>query len=255
MAIQGFLGSRQVFTAAEFSLAFPGSQTDRNLLSRAVANKQVDRVRRGTYVSKTGQFSHSKASPFDVAVAVAEDAVFAYTSALQLHGALHNLTNQTQFFSTHKLASFAYDGQEYLSYRPGDRRVASQSLFTVSGKAYRVTTREQTLVDCLVRPGLAGGPENVLRSLSGFAHVDAAKVAKLAADTTFSARARIGWVLETRREAWDVPNGALSALQGWLGAGPSYFWSSTPPKDNHWVNAWKLYLPDPEEEMASWLNG
>lgn len=255
MAIQDFLDSRQVFTAAEFSRAFPGSQTDRNLLSRAAKNGRVERVRRGTYVSKAGQFSRSKASPFDVAAAVADDAVFAYTSALQLHGTLHNLTNQTQFFTTHKLASFAYDGQDYLPYRFRRRNMESQSLFTASGKAYRVTTREQTLVDCLIRPGLAGGPENVLRSFSGFNYLDAAKVAELAADATLSARARIGWVLQTRRDAWGVPDEALSALRDSLGEGPSYFWSSTRPRDSHWVNAWKLYLPEPEEEMASWLNG
>jgi hypothetical protein len=27
------------------------------------------------------------------------------------------------------------------------------------------------------------------------------------------------------------------------------------PKDSHWVNAWKLYLPESEEELAAWLNG
>lgn len=255
MAIQDFLGTRQVFTVAEFSRAFPGSQTDRNLLSRAVRSGRVERVRRGVYVSKTGQFSRTKASPFDVAVAAAEDAAFAYTSALQLHGTLHNLTNQSQFFTNHKLTSFSYDGQDYLPYLSDGRVVESQSLFTASGKAYRVTTREQTLVDCLSRPGLAGGPENVLRSLSGLTYVDGAKVAELAANASFSARARIGWALQTRRDAWGVQDDTLSVLRESPGDGPSYFWSSTQPKDRHWVNAWKLYLPEPEEELAAWLNG
>ena len=62
-------------------------------------------------------------------------------------------------------------------------------------------------------------------------------------------------MLQARRDAWSVPDEALSALRASLGAGPSYFWSSTTPKDSHWVNDWKLYLPDPEEEMATWLNG
>lgn len=255
MAIQDFLGTRQVFTAAEFARAFPDSQTDRNLLSRAVRSGRVERVRRGTYVSKTGQFAYAKASPFDVAAAVADDAVFAYTSALQLHGALHNVTNQTQFFTAHRLPSFTYDGQDYLPYQLGDRTRETQSLFTASGKAYRVASREQTLVDCLDKPALAGGPENLLRSLASLTYVDAVKVAELAQQASFSTRARLGWVLQTRREAWGIGDEALSALREKLGSGPSYFWSSTSPKDSYWVNAWKLYLPQPEEEMASWLNG
>ena len=255
MAIQSFLATRQVFTAAEFSRAFPNSQTDGNLLSRAVRNGRVERVRRGVYVSKAGPFSQVTPDPVDIAVAVAQDAVFAYTSALQLHGTLHNLVNRTQFFTTRRLPSFTYDRQDYLPHQIGKRKPESQSLLTASGGAYRVTTREQTLVDCLTRPQLAGGPENVLRSLAGFTYVDAHKVADLAQRESLSARSRIGWVLQARREAWSVPEETLSALRGSLGAGPSYFWSSTQPKDGHWVNDWKLYLPAPEEEMAAWLNG
>lgn len=97
MAIEGFLETRQVFTSAEFARAFPDSQTDRNLLSRAVRNRRVERVRRGVYVSKAGPFRRTSADPFLIAVALAEDAVFAYASALQLHGALHNLTKSEPF--------------------------------------------------------------------------------------------------------------------------------------------------------------
>jgi len=255
MAIQVFLETRQVFTAAEFARAFPDSQTDRNLLSRAVRNGRVERVRRGVYVSKIGPFSRTPADPLDITVAVADDAVFAYTSALRLHGVLHNLTNRTQFFTAHRLSEFTYDRHHYLAHQVGARAPDSQSLLTATGRPHRVTTREQTLVDCLTRPRLAGGPENVLRSLAGFAFIDSRRVAELAQHEGASARSRIGWVLQARRDAWSVPDEALSALRASLGAGPSYFWSSTTPKDSHWVNDWKLYLPDPEEEMATWLNG
>ncbi len=254
MALQSFLETRQVFTTAEFSRAFPDSQTDRNLLSRAVGNGRVERVRRGVYVSKVGPFIRMSADPFDIAAAVAEDAVFAYTSALQLHGTLHNLTNRTQFFTKHRLPAFTYDRQDYVAHQIGAGEHDRQSMLTASGRAYRVTTREQTLVDCLTRPRLAGGPENVLRSLAGFAYLNTHRVAELAQEESLSARARIGWVLQARCDAWSVPDETLSTLRG-SGAGPSYFWSSTPPKDSHWVNDWKLYLPAPEEEMAAWLNG
>ncbi|HMR50107.1 MAG TPA: type IV toxin-antitoxin system AbiEi family antitoxin domain-containing protein [Arachnia sp.] len=254
MAIQDFLVTHHVFTTAEFSRAFPNSQTDRNLLSRAVHSGKVERVRRGVYVSKTGPFSRTSASPFDIAEAVAGDAAFAYASALQLHGVLHNLTRRVQFWTVHKLTSFTYDSQDYAPHHPRRQTVETQTLFTPSGRTYRVTTREQTLLDCLDRPGLAGGPENLLRSLSGLSYLDATKAAQLAADASYSTRARLGWTLQTRREAWSVPNSALSVLHENLGSGPSYFWSSADPRDSHWVNTWKLYLPEPEEEMAAWLN-
>lgn len=252
MAIQAFLRSRQVFTAEDFAVRFPGSQTDRNLLSRAVANGSVDKVRRGVYVSKTGRFVGVAADPFDVAVAVAADAVFCHTSALRLLGAAHNLTRQVQFFTSTPVRAFDYDGVRYLPYRRRAEPV-SHGVLTPAGRSFQVTSREQTLVDCLTDVAAAGGPDNLLRSLASLIRIDAATAADLASSGAHSARARLGWVLDAKRDDWRVPEDTLIALANSLGAGPYYFWSATAPKGSYWVKRWKLYLPHPEQEMASWL--
>ncbi|MCL2736540.1 MAG: hypothetical protein FWD75_07925 [Propionibacteriaceae bacterium] len=253
MAIQEFLTSRQVFTAESFASRFPGSQTDRNLLSRAVANGTVDKVRRGVYVSRTGRFTGLAADPLDVALAVAPDAVFCYTSALYLLGAAHNLTRQVQFFTNTPVRTFDYDGTRYLPYRLHDTPKATQSVLTPEGRSYQVTSREQALTDCLTDVAAAGGPDNLLHSLGALTRIDTNLAVETAADAPHSVRSRLGWVLEARRDDWRVPDGTLTTLASSLGVGPYYFWSATAPKDSYWVRRWKLYLPHPAEEMASWL--
>ncbi|MDR1442989.1 MAG: hypothetical protein LBJ02_11540 [Bifidobacteriaceae bacterium] len=254
MAIKEYLDTHEAFSISDFERAFPGSRTDRNLLSRAVGRGAVDRPRRGLYVSRSGRFAHSAADPLDVAVAVADDVVFCYLTALRLHGAAHDVTRVTRFYSRHGIARFAYGGQVFVPHRLGDREVDTQSLLTASGNAYRVTTGEQTVIDCLARPALAGGPEHLLRRLGAFAHPDVAKLLGLADAVSLSTAARLGWVLSTKREDWGVTDAQLAALARQRGKGPYYFWSSQPPRDSHWVNRWRLYLPHPEQEMASWLN-
>jgi predicted transcriptional regulator of viral defense system len=253
VAIKEFLGGRQVFTAAEFRARFPGSQTDRNLLSRAVANGTVDKVRRGTYVSKTGRFAGVAADPFDVAHAAVPDAVFCYTSALELLGAAHNVTRQIQFFTDSGVGPFAYDGVRYLPYHAKGTRLAPQDVLTPSGRGYRVTSKEQTLVDCLANLAAAAGPDHLLHSLAALTRLDAALAATVAARSAYSVRARLGWTLETKQEQWRVPGATLATLAESLGAGPYYFWSAARPRDRYWVRRWRLYLPHPEQEMASWL--
>jgi predicted transcriptional regulator of viral defense system len=254
MAIQAFLGTHQVFTIDEFAAAFPDSQTDRNLLARAVRGGAVDHVRRGLYVSKTGRYEAVRADPFDVALAVAPEVVFCRLSALQLHGVSHNLVNQVQFYPSRQVSPFDYEGVSYLPHRPGGREIEAETVFAQSAKTYRVTTREQTLVDCLVRVSSAGGPEHLLRSLAGLAYLDIAQAVALARSQSLSLTARLGWTLDTKRADWRVGDDTLSALRRGLGAGPYYFWSSVAPKDSHWVKRWKLYLPFPEEEMEPWLS-
>jgi len=253
VAIQEFLSSRQVFTAKDFATQFPGSQTDRNLLSRAVVNGTVDKVRRGVYVSKTGRFTGVATDPLDVAVAVARDAVFGFTSALQLLGAAHNVTRQVQFFTGTPVKAFEYDGTRYVPHRAHGTSKDIQTILTPAGRSYLTTTREQTLIDCLTSVAAAGGPDNLLHSLASLPRIDTSLTTKLAGSAPHSVRARLGWVLETKSNDWRVPDDALRTLISSLGAGPYYFQSVTAPKDSYWVRRWKLYLPHPEEEMASWL--
>jgi predicted transcriptional regulator of viral defense system len=129
----------------------------------------------------------------------------------------------------------------------------SQGLLTPSGHRYQVTTIEQTIIDCLNRLNLAGGPENLLRSIGGFHYLDATELLRIAEPYSASLRARLGWVLETNATDWAIDNETLSHLARTLGSGPYYFYSSQPPKDSHWVNRWKLYLPFTDQEMATWL--
>ncbi|MDR0592005.1 MAG: hypothetical protein LBG60_01860 [Bifidobacteriaceae bacterium] len=254
MAIKGYLDTHGAFSIGDFERSFPGSQSDRNLLSRAVRRGAVDRPRRGLYVSRSGQFAHRVAEPLDVAAAVDDDAVFCYLTALRLHGVAQDVTYQTHFYTRRDLDRFAYGGQLYVSHRLSGRTVDAERLLAASVSAYQVTTAEQTLVDCLSRPGLAGGPEHLARSVGGFAYLDICKVLGLATAAPRSVLARLGWVLDVKQAGWGVTGAQLAALRDRLGQGPYYFWSSKPPKDSYWVNRWRLYAPSPEQEMASWLS-
>ncbi|MCL2784826.1 MAG: hypothetical protein FWD55_05205, partial [Propionibacteriaceae bacterium] len=113
--------------------------------------------------------------------------------------------------------------------------------------------KEQTLIDCLINVGAAGGSDNLLHSLGSLTRLDAVLAAEMAVSASHSARARLGWVLETKGDDWRVLDDTVTKLATSLGAGPYYFWSATAPKDSFWVKRWKLYLPHSEEEMASWL--
>jgi len=255
MAIKSFLNSHHVFNRHEFNAAFFGSVTDANLLARAINNGKVRRVRHGLYVSQAERFAGLIPSGFEIADKAVDDAVFCYLSALQLYGVLHNESSRTQFYTRHRAPRFDFAGQEFHPYLVKGKAIDTGQVFLPNGTGYQVTTREQTLVDCLYRVSLAGGAENALRSLAGFKFIDGAKAARLALRTNKSVCARLGWVFECMMADWGVGEEAIGLLQGALASGPYYFYSSTAPKDSYWAGNWKLYLPYPEEEMRAWLRG
>ncbi|MDR2381313.1 MAG: hypothetical protein LBE08_09115, partial [Bifidobacteriaceae bacterium] len=159
-----------------------------------------------------------------------------------------------QFYTARDITAFDYAGQQYRPLGFPAAPVKAESLLTPAGRRYRVTTREQTLVDCLGRLALAGGPENALRSVGGFRHVDQGGLLALAEASSASLRARLGWVLQAKAAAWDVADPTLTSIANSLGGGPYFFSPSNRSGERHWVKRWKLYLPAPEPEMISWLN-
>ena len=255
VAINDFLNTHHVFNRSEFNAAFAGSITDKNLLTRAIASGKIEKVRRGLYVSRADRFKDIKPSSYDIATKVTDDAVLCYLSALQLHGVLHNITSRTQFYTQRRIPDFEYDGQSYRPLAFGNRQIISESKLIPGRGIYKTTSKEQTIVDCLYRAPLAGGPENVLRSFSGFTYLLPDLALKAVLQTNKSTVARLGWVFDKKQDEWDIDASFLDKLHSAAGAGPHYFYSSTRSKDSHWVNKWKLYLPYPEHEMISWLNG
>jgi predicted transcriptional regulator of viral defense system len=254
MAIKDYLNTHQVFNMRDFRDAFPESVTDLNLLARAIKKGKVDRVRSGLFVSRSERFFDAEPSPFAIATKAVDDALFCYMSALQLHGLLHNVINSTQFFTNHRLPRFNYRNHTFIPVLLTGRTSESLRVMSQKSSSFLVTTKEQTVVDCLFHLGLAGGPENLLRSLAAVRYLDVNATIKLAGKTNKSTCARLGWVLEIRREDWGVSEDNLAVLSARIDPGPHYFCATASSKNGYHSNRWKLYLPFPEQEMIAWLN-
>jgi predicted transcriptional regulator of viral defense system len=248
-----FLNKHHVFNIQEFKRELPVSATNTNLLSRAAASGKVERIRRGLYVSRSARFADTEPSSVVIASKSVDDAVFCLMTALQLHGALHNLVNLTQFYTSHRLPAFSYQSHRFTPI-VADGNADIQLLFLAEYGSVPVTTREQTLVDCLDRVGLSGGPENLLRSLSLFSYMDAAKAVALAQKAGKGVCSRLGWVLQAKRIEWSVGDSILEELRLSIGKGPHYFYAPNHARAGAWDNDWKLYLPATREESAAWLN-
>ncbi|MDR0481711.1 MAG: hypothetical protein LBH13_00900 [Cellulomonadaceae bacterium] len=254
MAISQFLGRTPVFTSNEFEVMFPNSQTDRNLLSRAVASGKVDKVRRGVYVSRTGRFEGSPVDPLQVAAASTDDCTFCLLTALQVHGVLHNLVFRNQFYTERRMMPFTYAGVDYQPIKVDLSTVAARERSNAQGRRVRVSTREQTILDCLDSPSVAGGTENVLRSVSGFNLVDIDALISLTSARSAASAARVGWLAESLAEPWHVTQSQLGRLHDLASGATAYFGSGTRVGADRWINNWRLYLPAPRDEVASWLN-
>lgn len=251
MKFSEYIGRHHVFTTESLLREADSRAAAKQQLKEAVARGTVAKVRRGLYVSNAPRFADSGVDRHEIVSALDPSAVLSYHSALEAHGVAHNVSFECRFRTDAARSPFSFMGIRYIPH-PAERSVPKQRVRgRALGSAY-VTTREQTVFDCLKHPEWAGGIEEVVRSLSALPYLDASKTAKLALTDSASMAARVGWLLEVKSEEWRVPPETLDLLRA-ASAGVTSRLDKRAPSSRGWAKGWNMCLPETEDEVVSWV--
>ena len=204
-------------------------------------------VRRGVYLRLAeGQAAANlSVDPLALASRLAPDATLAYHSALEALGHAHSVFERVYFVTWTKAKSIRFQDRAYVPVQPRARLRRAKDLCVVrlerAGLELRATSLERTLVDVLDRPDLAGGIEEVWRSLASIEALDFAVLARYA---ELIARplltARLGYVLDSHAHRWLTPPRLLATLEARRPAGPVYLDRRQPGR---LVKRWNLMVP------------
>ncbi|MRR36962.1 hypothetical protein EG829_20330 [bacterium] len=256
-----FLEGNEVFTLEEYLDAVDPTVSERTRyanLQNAVRRGQAYRAKRGLYASNLGVYRDRVPNVLLVASKAAEDAVVSHHSALEVHGVAHSPSRTVYFMSGHKIADFDVRGYRFRRVVPpvvsdSDATFESYSTRVRAGEVLvPVTTKERTLVDCLRDVRLAGGLEELLRSLGGFTSMSTAALASTVHQfESPTICARVGWVSEMFQEDWGVDAEFLETMRQGLGRGTYRLLPHA--KRQEFVARWRLYVPAdlPYEDWAS----
>jgi len=180
------------------------------------------------------------------------DAVFIYHSALVLQGLAHSVSNRIQFMTSDVSSVFFYSGIEF-SCRLSRPNAQTEVLHARAYGSITVTTREQTLVDCMAKIGMAGGAEEVVRSFAGLPYADINNILLCLDQYPPSVASRIGWYLEANQERWAVPDKILIGIESMISEKASYKLDPTYKHFDAYSTRWRLNLPASEETIESWM--
>jgi len=257
-----FLESHGVFTRDEFMARVDPTVSERtryNNLRNATKRGQAQRIARGLYVSNIGVFRDAVPAPLLVAAKAAPDAVLAYHSALEAHGVAHTPARTVTFLSSRQVTPFTARGYRFRRVPDRAARAGAPGLLTtqvrVGNVLVPVTSRERTLVDCLHRLDLAGGLEELLRSLGSFTTVSSADVcAYVRALGSPTLAARAGWIMSLMTDDWRPDPEPLLQMRGALGRGTYWLQRRRADARYEFVAAWRLYVPA-GLPFRDWLRG
>lgn len=259
MSLQDFFASHPVFNTEEL-VAHKKNQsrwTRKSLLAHHRKQGRVLLVRRGLYaVVPSGNDPESyPIDPYLVTAKLADDAVLAYHTALEVHGKAHS-TFERYFFQSNKPlrpSTFRTCRFQCILFPKALREKGQQQFATEiverAGLDIRVATLEKTLVDVLDRPELGGGWEEAWRSLESVEYFDLDMIvayAKLLGNRTTAAK--VGYYLQRHAEALMVEDRHISQLRQMRPAQPHYLERGRPGK---LVGDWNLVVP-PSLDGATW---
>ena len=247
MKAETFLTTHSLFSRREFaaSLQERAEATVAAHLARWTRQGRITRVKQGVYV----RVETPPRPPDFVALAsrMAPDAALAYHTALEVHGYAQSLFERFTFATATGAKRTSLQGRIFVPVRPrapllnadcGEKWI---ELFDRSGIEIRVTDLERTVADVLDRPSLAGGIDEVWRSICQVPALDPTSLGEyvgLLGSKTLTAK--VGFFLESRREELAIPETFLARLRSRIPRSPVFL---DRRRGGRLVARWALIVP------------
>jgi predicted transcriptional regulator of viral defense system len=257
MKLEKFFRSHPVFTLDEFkqfvaSYKKVGPRDCESLLTYHKRIGRVVSVRKGLLAVVPFDFEPSSylVDGFLLASKMTLDAVLAYHTALEFHGHAYSMNYYYHYLSMKPASPLIFNNNRILGTKFPITLIKNEKTnFGVTksqhlGMQLSVTSLDRTMVDVLDRPGLAGGWEEIWRSLESAGNFNLDQVVEytmLLENATTAAK--VGFFLEQHRELFMVDEKYLDLLRKLSPKQPHYM-ERCKRRSGRLVNGWNLVVPD-----------
>lgn len=257
MNIKPFFDTHPVFRYEEFS---------QYVLDSGIQKRRASGRQQLSYHHKVGNLIHIRKflyavkpssikdkdfwiDPYLIAGKATTDAVLSYHTALELHNLAYTTFEELIFSTTRPNKLFTYGSQRFhavsfpKSLTTKNEMYNSVELIQRQGINLKVTNLERTIVDILDRPDLAGGWEEIWRSLDHVIHFDPAKlVAYTLLLNNVTTTAKVGFFLEQRPDHLKIDPSYLEQLLQHIPKQPHYM-NRTQRSKGQYIKKWRLIVP------------
>lgn len=244
---------KRVLTTREAIEAHGDGPGARKLLVSLARKGYLIRVMRGLYGTVPPEFAGTdhEIDRYLVASRAGRDSgALGFHTALELHGVANATVNEVYCLSTERIHPFTFQGVDYRFVNAsnvfGTTRVVRQ------GVSVTVTDRERTFLDCIRRPELAGGLDEMVRSLGTFHTIDTVVLGEYI--PRFDERSlvqRTGFILSLLQEDLRVTDGFLAGLRAGVGRKVYYLTPNMGRGVGRLDKEWNVIVPRNIQEVIT----
>lgn len=256
MKVNTFFETHPVFRFEEFAqfMQVEGSERAaswRQQLSYHHKAGKLIHIRKSLYAVKPVSSTEEDfwIDPYLIASKASTDAILSHHTALELHNLAYSTFEELTFLTSQGIKPFTYQNQRFRSIC-FPRVLVTQNqvnknveLIQRQGLRIKITSLERTLVDILDRPDLAGGWEEVWRSLDHVVHFDPQKLIEYALMLNNATTiAKVGVFLEQRPAYLKVDSSYIDKLLPHIPKQKHYLNRSKRTKSKY-IKKWHLMVP------------
>lgn len=148
-------------------------RTLQNKMQSLVNNEKIVKIKNGLYAMVNPLDKDIYSNKFEIATSMYEDAYIIYHTALEFYGLSNQIYNLVQVATKNVERKRVFNGYTFEFYN----NMPKKFIDTINqNSVIRVTSIERTIVDCINKPKMAGGIEEVSIAISGITYIDDEKL-------------------------------------------------------------------------------
>lgn len=231
--------NRRFVTGQEMFRGVGNRKTVSSLLYKYSRRNSIVRIRRNVYLPTNPADGFVDENKYEIGCCSVPGAYISYHSAMEFYGLQNQVWHRIYLSSARRFRPFEFEFVEYMyapdKYREGIVRPAENG-------NVRVTDPERTILDCIDRPDLAGGMEELVYNIDLMESVDENRLLRYLPLYGKSVMyQKTGFILSLFKEQLGLGGEFFLTCEKKAGGGVRYLtdkWES-----RTYVPRWKLYVP------------
>lgn len=226
----------KVFTFEDICKLTGNVNTSKSLIKAELDKKHIQKIKHNLYVVCDLQNQKPIGMPYEIASKITKDAYISYRSALEYYAKVQSTSRIVCISSKRKFENVRFKGYSYKYFN-------NSGTFGISNKkGIRITDKERTVLDCINKPELAGGDENLVNYLELVGRLNGNKILKYLSNyNSKKLYTKVGFMLEWLNYVFRVEQDVINYCQSRKTKTKYYFNAKT--KDNILVSKWGLRVP------------
>lgn len=248
--------NRDIVSATEVIELLGSEATARSVIRNLLRKGWLTRLVGGRYMvlpPSHGPENMGENNVLALASAAVEPSYVGWWSAASFHGMTTQRPRMTTVAVLKQRDSVTIEGHPVRFVRVSERKFFGFTDFEIYGRTVRLSTPAKTVVDCIDRPALAGGPSEIARIVFGASRsIDSAHlVADALRMQSQSLLQRLGFLADLVR--WDLPEADRARLRAAIAPSTrsTFGRKERRPSDIGYVGDWGLFVHAAESDLLA----